>query len=194
GVLVHRPEVADVGEEVLPVDRLLAPAEERGDHVVRGHLLAVVELDALAELEGVGEPVLRDRGEALGQRRYRLVVVVERVEALVDVVREGLGDAGGGPVGVQRRRLAQVADAEDAALLLGVRIGGGAGHDERGDRRKGQSRQEPTRHTTPPEQGVRERAVDSSSGDSRGRSRRSEWNTGGQGAERANGTITPTGS
>src|SRR5256885_6528344 len=37
---------------------LLGVAVERGDDVGAGQLLAVVELDALAQLEGVAEPVL----------------------------------------------------------------------------------------------------------------------------------------
>ena len=55
-------------EERLAVDRALAPAHERRDHVLGGHLLAVVEADALSELEGVDEPVPGD-GVALGEHR-----------------------------------------------------------------------------------------------------------------------------
>ncbi len=133
---IDRAQLRDLGEERLAVDRLLAPAGERGDHVVGGHLLAVVELHPRPELEGVGEAVLAD-GVALREHRDRLVVAVEAEEPLVDVVGEGLGDAGGGPVRVERGRLAQVADPQHATLLL--RVGGArCDHECRDHRERGQ--------------------------------------------------------
>jgi hypothetical protein len=135
-VAVHRPQLGDLGEERLAVVGLLAPAVERGHHVLGGHLLAVVELHTLAELEGVGEPVPAD-GVALGQHGDRLLVAVEAEEPFVDVVGERLGDAGRRPVRVQRGRLAEIADPQHAALLL--RVGGrGPEHEQRRHRERGQ--------------------------------------------------------
>src|SRR5437588_792241 len=76
---------------------------------------------ALTELERVDEAVLAHR-VALGQHRDWAVRAVETVEPLVDVVGQRLGDAGRRPVRVEGRRLAEVSDLEDAALLL--RLGG----------------------------------------------------------------------
>src|SRR5207244_3369139 len=98
----------------------------RGDDVVRGHLLAVVELDALAELEGVDEVVLADR-VALGQHRDRAVGGIERVEPFVNVIAEGFGDGRGRPVDVERRRLAEDSHPKRAALLLSLGVQGGQG-------------------------------------------------------------------
>ena len=116
GVLVHHLQVDHLRKERLAVDGALAPAHERRDHVVRGHLLAVVEADALSELEGVDEPVLGD-GVALGQHGDGLIALVERVEALEDMVRQHLGDGLGAPVRVERGWLAEVTDAQHAALF-----------------------------------------------------------------------------
>ena len=73
---------------------------------------AVVELDALAQLERIDEAVVGDR-VALGEHRCHLEVLVELEQALV----ESLGDRGRqrrvGVVGIERLRLA--ADGEDDA-------------------------------------------------------------------------------
>ena len=150
GVLVHRLEIDHLREERLAVDGALAPASERRDHVVRRHLLAVVEADALSELEGVDEPVLGD-GVALRQHGDRLVALVERVEALEDVVRQHLRDGLRAPVRVERGRLAEVADAEHAALFrcLRLRHPGGHGHQGHQGQRQSSERQRSC-HTCPP--------------------------------------------
>ncbi len=137
GVLVDDLDVGDLGEERLAVDRLLAPADERGRDVLGRHLLAVVELDALAELEGVDEPVLA-HGVAFREHRDGLLVLVQAVEPLVDVVGEGLGDAGGGPVSVQRRRLPEIANTQDAALDLGSRVRHRSAGEDDGEREDGE--------------------------------------------------------
>ena len=57
------------------------------------------------------------------------------------------------PVGVERGRLAEVADPEDAALLLGARVDGDAGDGQGGDGQDDGHRREelPVRHAAPPE-------------------------------------------
>ena len=100
-----------------------------------------MELDALAQLERVGEPVLAD-GVALGQHRDGPGARIEAVEPFVDVIGEGLGDARGRPVRVERRWLPEVADAKHAAALLGVgHADDGGGRERRGQRQDGENRQ-----------------------------------------------------
>ena len=135
-VLVDGPHRGHPRVERLAIGRLRAPAIERGHHVGGGHLLTVVELDALTQLEGVSEPVLRHRRHGLGEHGSRLRLGVQRVEALVDVVGQHLGDGGRRPVRVQRGRLAQVADLEDSALLLSDGLGR-APRDQRGRHERG---------------------------------------------------------
>jgi hypothetical protein len=96
-----RLEIGDLREERLTVDRSLAPPHERGDDVVGRHLLAVVELHALAQLDRVGEAVPRDRGHRFGEHRDGLVLLVERVETFEDVVRQYLGDRLCAPVRIE---------------------------------------------------------------------------------------------
>jgi hypothetical protein len=59
---------------------------------------------------------------ALGQHGDGLVALVERVEALEEMVRHHLRDGLGAPVRVERGRLAEVADAQHAALLRRLRL------------------------------------------------------------------------
>ena len=132
-VLVHAPEVGDLGEERLAVDRLLPPARQRGDHILGRQLLAVVEGHALTELDGVHQAVPAHRRQALGQERDRPVGVVEGVEALEDVVSRDLGQVSGSPVRVERRGLAVEAHPQHTAALLGV---GAAADGEHGDQRE----------------------------------------------------------
>ena len=109
---------------------------------------------ALAELDGVDETVPADHRQALGQERHRPVGVVERVEALEDVVGRNLGQVGGRPVGVERRGLAVETYPEDAAALLGV---GAAARGEHGSQREqdGSGPERVHRHGDHPSQAIR---------------------------------------
>ena len=60
------------------------PAVHRGHDVLGAKLLAVVEGDALAQLDGVGQAVVGDL-IALGQHGLGLVVAIEAKERLDDV-------------------------------------------------------------------------------------------------------------
>ena len=124
-------------EHRLPGPGDLAPALERGDHVVGRELLAVVEPHALPEPDDVALGAV-ERVVALGEEGDRLELRVERVERLEHVDADLAGDRRGRRVRVERRRLADHPDPERAALLggLGARI-------REGDRgRDGQQDQE----------------------------------------------------
>jgi hypothetical protein len=101
---------------------LLSPPGQRGHDVLGGQLLAVVKLDPLPQLEGVAQAVGRDGRHPLGQHGDRPVLIVQRVEAFVEMVRQGLDQGGGGPVRVERRGLPQDPDPQDAPALLGVGV------------------------------------------------------------------------
>ena len=116
----------------------LPPALERGDHVGGRQLLAVVELHALAEADDVALGAV-ERVVALGEERDRLVLRVERVERLEHVDADLAGDRRRRRVRVERRRLADHPDPEDAALprRLGARLGQ---PERRRDQHQGQER------------------------------------------------------
>jgi hypothetical protein len=118
----------DVGEHDLARRRDAAPARQRGHHVGGGHLLAVVEPDALAQPDGVHAPALAD-GVALGEHRDRREALVERVQRLVDVPGDLLGDDRRGGVQVERRRLADHRGLQHAAGS-GLLLGPGASHED----------------------------------------------------------------
>src|SRR3989442_1362943 len=82
-----------------------APAAQRGHHVGRGHLLAVVEADPAAQPERVRATAIAHR-VAFDQQRDRGVVPVVGIERLVDVPGDLLGDDGRRPVKVEGRGLA----------------------------------------------------------------------------------------
>ena len=100
----------------LAARRHLHPALQRGDHVVGRHLLAVVELDALAQRDRVDQAVLRDRRHALGQHRRHVPVGVEGVQQLVDVLHDRADQIGGRRHRVERLRLADHREVGGAAL------------------------------------------------------------------------------
>ncbi len=128
--------------------RHLSPARERGHDVGGGHLLAVVKLDAAAELERVAASPVQRR-PALGQHRDRVVLAVVRVEVLVDVPGDLLRDRRRRRVQVERGRLADHRRLEDAArarLLLGPEV---SSHEEHRERHDDTERGFPDHHVTP---------------------------------------------
>jgi len=69
------------------------------------------------------------RGERLRQDRNRLVVLVQRVEALVDVLGDDLDEVRRRPVGVERGRVPEHGDLQYPSLLGGLRPGLESGQD-----------------------------------------------------------------
>jgi len=116
----------------------LGPVLERRHDVGRGHLLAVVEADALAQRDRVAPSAVPHR-VPFGEHRDRAHVLVIGVERLVHVPRDLLRDHGGRRVEVERRRLADhpgLERAADARLLLrrrGAAGGQKSEHEDGGD-------------------------------------------------------------
>src|SRR6185295_10150109 len=96
------------------------------------HLLAVVELDALAQPDRVDQAVRGYGRQGLGEHGNGPVTLVERIEALVEVVGEDLRQGRRRPVRVEGRRLAEVPDAQDPALPGRLRVGGDPEREEEG--------------------------------------------------------------
>ena len=121
-----------VGAAGHAVERMvgLPLALEAEHHVVgvevarRGEALGGLELDALAQVEGVLQPVVRDR-PALGQRRLQVGgAALELDQAVVDLARAGVERGAGG---VERRAeaLRAALGAVDQRLGLDLRRQGG---------------------------------------------------------------------
>ena len=83
----------------------LAPALQAGDDVLAGHRLAVMELQALAQLEGP-QPLVGALGPALHHLRLDLAVFVGAKEGVVDHVAVVAAHVGGGPDRVQHCEVA----------------------------------------------------------------------------------------
>src|SRR5213080_920401 len=130
GQRVLRLHRLDVLPHRLARARHLPPAHQRGHDVGRGHLLAGVELDALAEADRVASAAVGHR-VALGEHRHDVEDTVVRVEGLDRVPSDLLRDHRRRPVDVQRRRLADHSGLEDTAGPL--RRGGLGGDDEEGE-------------------------------------------------------------
>jgi len=103
-------------------------ALHRVDHVGRGHLGAVVELHALAQLEGIGEPIRRDRVALRQPRDHLRRVVHPAVEPVVHV------DARRGTADVEHRVRVEVVEGR----VVGVDVAPLARRERRceGDRRR----------------------------------------------------------
>jgi len=99
----------------LAAGRHLHPAVERGEDVVGRHLLAVVELDAVPQRDGVDQGILRHRRQRLGQHGHDVRVGVVRVQELVDVLHDRADEVGRRGHRVERLRLADHRDVRDAA-------------------------------------------------------------------------------
>jgi hypothetical protein len=118
GGIIHGLDAFDPGKKrFLGVGAVLGPrAVEREDHVLGGHRAAVMEGDALAQVEGVGQPVLRDV-PAFGQPRDDGPIGREARQPLEDVGVDDLVDGGRGARGrVEIRRLQHHSDG-DVGLL-----------------------------------------------------------------------------
>src|SRR5690606_2767355 len=105
-VVVDRDDFGDVGQTG-SVSPDLTDALDGGDHVLGGEVAAVVERHALADVEGVGEAVVRDLPGG-GDLRLDAEVFSVADQRLEDVD----GDVGGGTcsaeVRIERRRAGEV--------------------------------------------------------------------------------------
>ena len=79
---------------------------QRGHDVRRGHLLAVVELDARAQRDRIHKTVLGDRGHALGEHWDYVRVGIVGVKQLVNVLHDRADQVGGGRHRIERLRFA----------------------------------------------------------------------------------------
>ena len=90
---------------------------ERGLDVGRGHFLAVVELDAAAQREGVAQAV-RAFGDLVGQVGHDGVVLVTRDQGLEHVHGHVAGGDRGGEIGVERGRRRFLGEHQHGGALL----------------------------------------------------------------------------
>ncbi len=95
----------------------LAPALQRGDHVLARDRLAVVELQALAQLEGP-QPVVAALGPALDHLRLDLGAFVGAEQRVVDHVAVVAAHVGGGPDRIQDRQVGVRHHAQHIGLRL----------------------------------------------------------------------------
>jgi len=126
--LVHRDEVGFAG-------RLLEQPIERELHVGGGQLLAVVELHALAQLEGPREPVGAGLPR-LGQLGHRRHVGLEADELVVHHRRAAAAREGGHELRVEARGFRRLCGDQRAAGFRGLRERVAA-HAERAEREAG---------------------------------------------------------
>ena len=135
---IGRLPARDVAQDhALDADRLVAV--ERGRDVGRGHRLAVVELDAVAQREGVDQPVVADV-DRLGELEDRVVVLVAGQKCLEHVHRDVAGRDRRARVHVEAVDLGFLAEhqiaARDRAFERGLRAAAGEG-DERARQHQG---------------------------------------------------------
>ena len=95
----------------------LAVTLQRGHHVGRCHVLAVVKLDALAQREHIGDAVGRN-AHASGQIGHRSGILVARIEGFEHVQVDVARHLGRGGVRIERRRCLGHGDHHVPALLL----------------------------------------------------------------------------
>ena len=100
----------------LAARREFHPALQRSHDVIGIQVAAVVELDALADRDGVGQAVLGDHRHALRQHRCHVPVGIEGVERFVDVLHDRADEIRGADHRVQALRLADHRQVRGAAL------------------------------------------------------------------------------
>ncbi|MCY1227568.1 hypothetical protein D9M72_398440 [compost metagenome] len=130
GLLEDEPEAVGIdrlglvqgGEHLLAQAVALAPSLERGEHVVRGDGLAVMEGQALAQREGPGLAVGAGR-ELVDHLRQHLALGVHAEERVVHHVAVVARDEGGGPDRVEDLQVGLWHEAQHLAGVL--REGGG---------------------------------------------------------------------
>ena len=129
GLVVDVLELVDEREQPLADAVLLAPAAERGDHVLGGDGRAVVELELVAQREGVDELVLGDV-DLVDHLRLGLHVGVVAEQRVVDQHAVDVGDGLRRPDRVEDAHVGMQHGAQH--LLLG--LGESARRDRCGER------------------------------------------------------------
>ncbi|CAM5201921.1 hypothetical protein BTHI11S_04724 [Bosea thiooxidans] len=115
--------------EPLAARRHLEPALQRGDDVLGIEIAAIVELDALAQLDRVGLAVGRDGRQRGSQHRLRRPVGVEGEQRLVDMVHDRTDEVGSRRHRIERLRLADHGEVRARGPLRRSRK---RAHDRRG--------------------------------------------------------------
>ena len=136
-VLVLDGHALDRDVDVAPARLGVARGVDRELDVVGGHLLAGVELDALAEMEGVGELVGREVVAGGQPGLDALSVGSDDVERLVQLLEDPDGLVVEGSFRVHRRR---VGDARDDDVPAGRRSRAAARRGARSDAQGGDNR------------------------------------------------------
>ena len=108
-------DALDLLGDRLAARRHLHPALQRRQHVVRRHLVAVVEPHALAERDRVHRAAVRDRRQALGEHRRHVPVRIEGVQKLVHLQHDGSDQIRGRRHRVERLGLADHRDIGSAS-------------------------------------------------------------------------------
>ncbi|MOA02493.1 hypothetical protein D3C78_1219460 [compost metagenome] len=115
---VRRGDIFDEAGCLLAARGDLHPAAKRGDDIFGRHVAAVMELDALPQLDRVGSTISTDLGQAFRQKRRHLPALVEGIECFENMLRDDADEIGGRRHGIKCRRLADRGDIDDAALFL----------------------------------------------------------------------------
>ena len=131
-VVDRRPGLGHLAQ-ALAEDVALGPAFDRGDAVGRAHRRAVVELQAVAQREGVGQAVGADL-VLVDHLRLDVELRVGREQHVVDHVAMVAGDVGRGPDRVEAAQVGLGHELQDLALRehrAGEDHAGGQGKAER---------------------------------------------------------------
>ena len=104
-------------------------------HVLGGQFVAVVKLDARAQMEGVLQPVIADL-EALGEVRVGLRIGIERHERRVDLLDDDVRHARGPQGRVESGRVGGKGEAENSAADRRSVLGPGHSRQEWQDRER----------------------------------------------------------
>ena len=145
GLVVDRLHLGDEAHQTLADAILGAPALQRGDHVLGRDRRSVVELEPIAQGEGIGEPVRADLVLAhhLG---LRLLVAVVAEQRVVDQCAMDVGDRLGGPHWIDDAHIGMHHRLE--YLFLRLHVGGGKRHGQR--KRAGENTPEHTKVSLTP--------------------------------------------
>lgn len=119
GRRIDRGDLVDEAGHLLAARGNLHPAAKRGDDIFRGHVGIVVELDAGPELDRIGFAVGADLRQAFGQKRRDVPALVKGVERFENVLRDDADEIGRRRHRIERRRLTDRRNVDDAALFLG---------------------------------------------------------------------------
>lgn len=117
---IGRFDIGNIGEGNAPARPDLLEGKQGEFHILRGEILAIMPFDALAQLEGVAQPV-GGGFPAFGQNRMRLELAVEAHQPFEDFGGNGARARVGIRKRHQCRRLAEARKGDNAALFRGFR-------------------------------------------------------------------------